>query len=66
MWKLQNQTLMISLYFYVNIPTVEMEIRNEYVCTKETALQVILKFMCYDECPVCFEDLPDCVEWEEL
>ncbi len=66
MWKLQNQSLMISLYFYVNIPTVEMEGRKEYVCTPEEALEGMEKFMCYDECPVCFEDLPDCVEWEEL
>lgn len=52
--------------FYVNTPTEEMEIRNEYVCTKEKALQVVLKFMYYDEWPVCYEDLPNCVEWEEL
>ncbi len=52
--------------FYVNTPTEEVEIGNEYVCSLEKALQVILAFMSYNKWPVRYEDLPNCVEWEEL
>ncbi len=52
--------------FYINTPTEEQEISNEYVCSREKAIEVILAFMKYDEWPTHYEDLPDCVEWEEL
>ena len=52
--------------FYTNIPTEEIEIWNGYVNTKDTALNVIAEFLNYDEWPVCFEDMPLCVQWEEL
>lgn len=52
--------------FYVNTPTEEIEISNEYVCSREKAIQVILAFMNCSEWPCDYEDLPTCVEWEEL
>lgn len=52
--------------FYVNTPAEEIEISNEYVCSREKAIQVTLAFMNCDEWPSCYEDLPNCVEWEEL
>lgn len=52
--------------FYVNTPTEEIEISNEYVCSREKAIEVVLAFMDCDEWPSRYEDLPDCVEWEEL
>lgn len=52
--------------FYVNTPTEEIEISNEYVCSREKAIQVILEFMSCNELPSCYEGLPSCIEWEEL
>ena len=52
--------------FYGNTPTEEIEISNEYVCSREKAIEVVLAFMDCDEWPSRYEDLPDCVEWEEL
>ncbi len=52
--------------FYTNTPAEELEISNEIVCTREKALEVVLAFMEADAWCSCWEDLPDCVEWEEL
>ena len=55
-----------STVFYLTTPTEEMQVPNDYVCSKETALQVVLDFMKREDWPTCYEELPDCVEWEEL
>lgn len=55
-----------STIFYVNTPTEEMEIPNEYVSSKETVLQAVLEFMGCTKWPASFEELPACVQWEEL
>lgn len=52
--------------FYTNTPTEEIEISNEYVNTKDTALNIISEFLNYDEWPLSMEDLPLCVQWEEF
>ena len=39
---------------------------NDYILSKETALQVVLAFMELEEWPACYEEMPSCVEWEEL
>lgn len=39
---------------------------NDYILTRETAFQVVLAFLEMEEWPTCYEELPDCVEWEEL
>lgn len=52
--------------FHLATPTEETEVPNDYVCSKETALRVVLEFMNREEWPTCYEELPDCVEWEEL
>ena len=36
------------------------------ILTRETAFQVVLAFLEMDEWPTCYEEMPDCVEWEEL
>ena len=42
------------------------EISNDYILTKERAVQVVLSFLEREQWPGCYEELPDCVEWEEL
>ena len=42
------------------------EIVNDYILTRETALQVVTAFMELEKWPACYEEMPDCVEWEEL
>ena len=42
------------------------EICNDYILTREKALQVVLAFMELGEWPACYEEMPSCVEWEEL
>lgn len=42
------------------------EIVNDYILTRETAVQVVLAFMELEKWPACYEEMPDCVEWEEL
>ena len=42
------------------------EICNDYILTREKALQVVLAFMELEEWPACYEEMPSCVEWEEL
>ena len=49
--------------FYIPEITV---IRNDYILTRETAVQVVLAFLEIEEWPTCYEEMPDCVEWEEL
>lgn len=51
--------------FYIS-NSEKMWIYNDYVCSKETAMRVVLEFMNREEWPTCYEELPDCVEWEEL
>ena len=52
-----------SVDFYIPELTV---ISNDYILTRETAVQVVLAFLEREEWPTCHEELPDCVEWEEL
>lgn len=52
-----------AVNFY--IPEIT-EIGNDYIITKEQALQVVLAFMELEDWPTCYEELPDCVKWEEL
>ena len=52
--------------FSVNTPTEELEVGNELVCSKEKAIQVVLAFMEQSQWPSCIEELPNCVQWEEL
>lgn len=52
-----------SVDFYIPELTV---ISNDYILTRETAVQVVLAFLEMEEWPTCYEELPDCVEWEEL
>lgn len=52
-----------SVNFYIPELTVTP---NDYILSKEKALQVVLVFMELEEWPGCYEELPDCVEWEEL
>lgn len=52
--------------FSVNTPTEELEVSNESVCSKEKATQVVLAFMEQSQWPSCIEELPNCVQWEEL
>ena len=55
-----------DMIFYINTPTEEMQVPNNYVYLKKTALQVVLEFMKREDWPTCYEELPNCVEWEEL
>ena len=52
-----------SVDFYIPELTV---ISNDYILTKETAFQVVLAFLEMEKWPTCYEEMPDCVEWEEL
>lgn len=52
-----------SVNFYIPELTVTP---NDYILSKEKALQVVLAFMELEEWLGCYEELPDCVEWEEL
>lgn len=52
-----------SVNFYIPELTVTP---NDYILSKETALQVVLAFMELEEWPACYEEMPSCVEWEEL
>ena len=52
-----------SVDFYIPELTVTP---NDYILTRETAVQVVLAFLEMEEWPTCHEELPDCVEWEEL
>lgn len=52
-----------SVDFYIPELTVTP---NDYILTRETAFQVVLAFLEMEEWPTCYEELPDCVEWEEL
>lgn len=52
-----------SVNFYIPELTVTP---NDYILSKETALQVVMAFMEMEEWPACYEEMPDCVEWEEL
>ena len=42
------------------------EICNDYILTREKALQVVTAFMELEKWPACYEEMPSCVEWEEL
>lgn len=55
-----------STIFYINTGTEEMYIPNRYVNTKERVLQAVLGFMDFSKWPASYEELPACVEWEEL
>lgn len=52
-----------SVNFYIPELTVTP---NDYILSKETALQVVTAFMEMEEWPACYEEMPGCVEWEEL
>lgn len=52
-----------AVNFYIPEITV---IPNDYIIAREQALQVVLAFLELKEWPTCYEELPDCVEWEEL
>ena len=52
-----------SVGFYIPELTVTP---NDYILTRETAVQVVLAFLEIEEWPTCYEEMPDCVEWEEL
>lgn len=52
-----------TVRFYIPELTVRP---NDYILSKETALQVVLAFMELEEWPACYEEMPGCVEWEEL
>ena len=52
-----------SMDFYIPELTVTP---NDYILTRETALQVVTAFMELEKWPACYEEMPDCVEWEEL
>ena len=52
-----------SVDFYIPELTV---ISNDYILTRETAFQVVLAFLEMEKWPTCYEEMPDCVEWEEL
>ena len=52
-----------SVDFYIPELTVTP---NDYILTRETAFQVVLVFLEMEEWSTCYEELPDCVEWEEL
>ena len=52
-----------SVDFYIPELTVTP---NDYILTRETALQVVTAFMELEKWPACYEEMPDCVEWEEL
>ena len=52
-----------TVRFYIPELTVRP---NDYILSKETALQVVLAFMELEEWPACYEEMPSCVEWEEL
>ena len=52
-----------TVRFYIPELTVRP---NDYILSKETALQVVLAFMELEEWPTCYEEMPGCVEWEEL
>ena len=54
-----------STIFHIN-NTEEMYISNSYVNRKETAIQIVLALVLQDSWPDCFEDMPECAEWEEL
>lgn len=52
---------------YVDFYIPELTVRpNDYILTRETAFQVVLAFLEMEEWPTCYEEMPDCVEWEEL
>lgn len=52
---------------FVNFYIPELTVRpNDYILSKETALQVVMAFMEMEEWPACYEEMPGCVEWEEL
>ena len=52
-----------SVDFYIPELTVTP---NDYILTRETAFQVVMAFMKLEKWPACYEEMPDCVEWEEL
>ena len=52
-----------SVNFYIPELTVTP---NDYILTRETALQVVTAFMELEKWPASYEEMPDCVEWEEL
>jgi len=52
-----------SVDFYIPELTVTP---NDYILTRETVVQVVLAFLEIEEWPTCYEEMPDCVEWEEL
>ena len=52
-----------SVDFYIPELTVTP---NDYILTRETAVQVVLAFLEMEKWPACYEEMPDCVEWEEL
>ena len=52
---------------FVNFYIPELTVRpNDYILSKETALQVVMAFMELEKWPACYEEMPGCVEWEEL
>ena len=52
---------------FVNFYIPELTVTpNDYILSKETALQVVMAFMEMVEWPACYEEMPGCVEWEEL
>ena len=52
---------------FVNFYIPELTVTpNDYILSKETALQVVMAFMEMEEWPACYEEMPSCVEWEEL
>lgn len=52
---------------FVNFYIPELTVTpNDYILSKETALQVVMAFMEMEEWPACYEEMPGCVEWEEL
>ena len=52
--------------FHFETPETEMEVYNECVIPKETAVETVLDFMRRDKWPASPEDFPACVEWDAL
>lgn len=55
-----------STIFHVTPAGEPLWVGNNYVCPRRTALEVALAWLELPAWPACLEEMPGCVEWEEL
>ena len=55
-----------STVFHITPAGEQLWVGNCYVCPRQTALEVVLAWMALPAWPACLEEMPGCVEWEEL